>query len=72
MMKMCIDRIEGTRAVLILMDDPSVQLSVPLNLLPPGCREGEILLIAIERDFNATRVAKEQAKNLIEKLKKRK
>jgi hypothetical protein len=72
MMKMCIDRIEGTKAVLISMDDQSVQLSVPLKLLPPGCREGEILLIAIERDFNASRVAKERAKNLIEKLKKRK
>jgi hypothetical protein len=72
MMKACIDRIEGNLAVLIAMDDESLQFSVPLNLLPPGCREGEILLIAIERDFNATRVAKERTKNLIEKLKKRK
>ena len=71
-MKVCIDRIEGTIAVLIAMDDESLQLSVPLKLLPPGCREGEILLIAIERDFNATRVAKERANNLIERLKKRK
>jgi hypothetical protein len=71
-MKASIDRIEGTIAVLIPMDDESLQLTVPLKLLPPGCREGEILLIAIKRDFKATGVAKERVKSLIEKLKKRK
>jgi hypothetical protein len=71
-MKASIDRIEGTTAVLIPMDDESLQLSVPLKLLPIGCREGEILLIAIKRDFKATGAAKERVKSLIEKLKKRK
>ena len=71
-MKASIDRIEGTTAVLIPMDDESLQLSVPLKLLPIGCREGEILLIAIERDLKATRAAKERVKSLVEKLKKRK
>lgn len=71
-MKASIDRIEGTTAVLIPMDDESLQLSVPLKLLPIGCREGEILTIAIERDFKATGVAKERVKSLMEKLKSKK
>jgi hypothetical protein len=71
-MKAIIDRIEGTIAILIPMDDESLQFTVPRNLLPSGAREGEILLIAIERDFKATGVAKERVKSLIEKLKKRK
>jgi hypothetical protein len=71
-MKVSIDRIEGTFAVLIPLDDESLRVTVPVSLLPSGCKEGEILLIVIERDFKATGVAKERVKSLIEKLKKQK
>jgi hypothetical protein len=71
-MKVTIDRIEGTVAVLIACEDESVRVNVPVSLLPPGCREGDILTIRIERDRAATEAAHERVSGLIEKLKKRK
>jgi hypothetical protein len=71
-MKVSIDRIEGTVAVLISRADESVRVNVPLSLLPPGCRIGDILTIRIERDIQATEAAQERVSGLIEKLKKRK
>ena len=71
-MKVTIDRIEGTVAVLVLREDESVRVNVPVSLLPPGCREGDILTIRIERDREATEAAQERVSGLIEKLKKRK
>ena len=71
-MKVTLDRIEGTVAVLISREDESVRVNVPVSLLPPGCREGDILTIRIERDRVATESAQERVSGLIEKLKKRK
>jgi len=71
-MKATIDRIEGTVAVLISREDESVRVNVPVSLLPPGCREGDILTIRIEQDRAATEAAYERVSGLIEKLKKRK
>jgi hypothetical protein len=71
-MKAGIDRVEGTLAVLIPIDDESKKLTIPIHLLPPGCREGDILSIGIEKDKKATGAERERVKNLIEKLKKRK
>ena len=71
-MKVTIDRIEGPVAVLISCDDESVRVDLPVSLLPPGCREGDILRIRIERDRAATEAAQERVAGLIEKLKKRK
>ena len=71
-MKVTIDRVEGTVAVLISLEDESVRVNVPVSLLPPGCREGDILTIRIERDRAATEAAQERVADLIEKLKKRK
>jgi len=71
-MKVTIDRIEGTVAVLVSREDESVRVNVPVSLLPPGCRQGDILTIRIERDREATEAAQERVSGLIEKLKKRK
>ena len=71
-MKVTIDRVEGTVAVLISGEDESVRVNIPVSLLPPGCREGDILTILIERDRAATEAAQERVSGLIEKLKKRK
>jgi hypothetical protein len=71
-LKVTIDRIEGTVAVLISREDESVRVNVPVSLLPPGCREGDILTIRIEQDRAATEAAQERVADLIEKLKKRK
>ena len=71
-MKATIDRIEGTIAVVISREDESVRVNVPVSLLPPGCREGDILTIRIERDRAASDAAQERVYGLLEKLKKRK
>lgn len=71
-MKAVIDRIEGPLAVLIAREDESIRLTIPVSLLPDGCREGDILSIGIERDNQTTEAAKERVSALIEKLKKRK
>ena len=71
-MKVTIDRIEGTVAVLISREDEAVLVNVPVSLLPHGCQEGDILTIRIERDIQATEAAHERVSGLIEKLKKRK
>ena len=71
-MKVTLDRIEGTVAVLISREDESVRVNVPVSLLPPGCQEGDILTIRIERDLQETGAAQERVSGLIDKLKKRK
>jgi len=69
-MKVTIDRIEGTVAVLVSREDESVRVNVPVSLLPPGSREGDILTIRIEQDREATEAAQKRVSGLIEKLKK--
>jgi hypothetical protein len=67
-LKVTVDRIEGTVAVLISCEDESVRVNVPVSLLPPGTREGETLTIRIERDRAATEAAQDRVTGLIEKL----
>jgi hypothetical protein len=70
-MKAVIDRIEGKLAVLLMGEDGSQKVNMPLILIPEGCKEGDVLDIAIKKDEKATGEAIDQSKNLIEKLKKR-
>jgi hypothetical protein len=71
-MKATIDRIEGTTAVLISQDDEAMRFSLPVSLLPPGFREGDILTIGIERDTTGTKEAKKRLSDRIERLKNQK
>jgi hypothetical protein len=71
-MKVAIDRIESGIAVLISRDDPQIRFTVPVSVLPPGCKEGDILTLSLERDETATTAAKERVTSLIDKLKKKK
>jgi hypothetical protein len=70
-MRATIDRIEGTLAVLIAEEDESVWFTLPISLLPAGCREGDIVVIGIERDIEATTAARERVSGRIENLKSR-
>jgi hypothetical protein len=71
MMRATIDRIESPFAVLITQEDESVRFTLPLSLLPAGSREGDIVVIGIERDIEATIAARERVSGRIEKLKNR-
>ena len=70
-MKATIDRIEGTIAVLILQDDEMMRFNLPVSLLPPGCQEGDILDIRIERDPAGTADARKRVSGRIGTLKNR-
>ncbi len=71
-MKATIDRIEGKMAVLIPLDDETARINFPVSLLPPDCREGDILMVEIERDIPGTKKAKERVSDRIERLRNRK
>jgi hypothetical protein len=71
-MKVSIDRIEQGVAVLLIQDDSSGIIRVPIILLPPGCREGDVLSLTLETDHGETAAAKERVTGLIDKLKKKK
>ncbi len=68
-MKAMIDRIEGTIAVLIPQDDEEMRFNLPVSLLPPGCREGDMLTIGIERDLKGTAEARNRVSGRIAALK---
>ncbi len=69
--KVTLDRIEENIAVLLVRDEESVRINIPLCLLPPESREGDILEIAITKDKQETEDAKERVSSLLEKLKKK-
>jgi len=68
-MKATIDRIEEGIAVLILVTDEPVRMTVPVSLLPPDSKEGDIVTIAIDRDEVASATSKDRVTSLIDKLK---
>lgn len=67
--KVTLDRIEEGNAVLLIRDDESIKIDIPLFLLPLGSREGDILDITITKDVQETADAKERVSSLLEKLK---
>ena len=70
-MRATIDRIESPLAVMIAQDDESVRFLLPLSLLPAGSHEGDIVVIGIELDREATMAAQERISGRIEHLKHR-
>jgi hypothetical protein len=67
--KVTLDRIEEDIAVLLVRDEEKIKINIPLFLLPPGSKEGDILSIAITRNVKETEDAKERVSSLLEKLK---
>ncbi|MDD2613373.1 MAG: DUF3006 domain-containing protein [Methanosarcina sp.] len=67
--KVTLDRIEEGIAVLLVRDEETVKINIPLFLLPPESREGDILDITIARNIKETGDAKERVSALLEKLK---
>ena len=69
-MNVSIDHIDEGIAVLIMPGKPGERIQVPASLLPPGCREGDILTLTLTSNPAATEAAKERVSGLIKKLKK--
>jgi len=70
-MKATVDRIEEGIAVLIDREDDTRHISIPVPLLPPGCKEGDVITLTLERDEEETAAAKARVSGLVEKLRKR-
>jgi len=70
-MKVNIDRVEEGIAVLIVQEDPSSRIRIPVSLLPPASREGDVLDMWLEPDPAATAAARERVAGLIRKMKKK-
>lgn len=67
--KVTLDRIEEGTAVLLIRDDETVKINIPLFLLPAESKEGDILDITITKDVQETAYAKKRVSSLLEKLK---
>ncbi len=70
--KATLDRIENKIAVLLVKPEETINVSIPLSLLPEGSKEGDILNIDITKDMQETEQAKERVSSLLEKLKNKK
>lgn len=70
-MRATIDRIDEGIAVMIPREGDARPFHLPVSLLPPGCREGDIVTVTIEWDEAATAEAKERVAGLIGKLEKK-
>jgi len=67
--KVTLDRIEEGVEVLLVRDEEKIKINIPLFLLPPESREGDILDITIARNLQETENAKERVLSMLEKLK---
>jgi hypothetical protein len=68
-MKVSIDRIEEGIAVLVLQENPRGRILIPDSLLPPGCREGDVLSLTLSKDRTDTAAVKKRVSGLIDTLK---
>lgn len=62
-----IDRFEGSKAVL-LVGETEVRSVWPRACLPAGAGEGDYLSLTVETDREATRMAKQEAEELLRQL----
>ncbi|MDR7665503.1 DUF3006 domain-containing protein [Methanosarcina sp. Z-7115] len=67
--KVTFDRIEEGTAVLLVRDEEMVKINIPLFLLPPESKEGDILDITVVKEVKETEDVKERVSSLLEKLK---
>jgi hypothetical protein len=67
-MKATVDRIEWKVAVLISREDPSQRITLPAMLLPPGCREGDIVSLTLETDADETEAARTRVASIVNRL----
>ena len=67
-MKAFVEQINEDKALLLLGDDESVRVVVPLEWLPEGAREGTVLRLDFTIDSDATAQGKARIRSLLENL----
>lgn len=66
---LAIDRFEGdAKQIAVLVDDQDRTIDFPRDLLPEGCRAGDVISMTLERDGAATRRVADEAKALQDEL----
>jgi len=66
-----LDRFEGTDPELaVLLTSDGTEITLPREMLPHGCRPGEILSCTLQRDLQATQKLAEETRALQARLKK--
>lgn len=64
-----VNRFEGERhSIAVLLTDDGEAVNMPISLLPPDTRPGDVLTFAIERDREATRKVAEETGRVQRKL----
>ncbi len=69
--RLAIDLFEGDKKqVAVLLTDDGFQVHFPRSLLPKGVKAGDILILNIEKDAEATRNVAQQTRAVQDDLKK--
>jgi len=69
--RLSLDRFEGSDPELaVLLTSDGTEITIPREMLPQGCRPGEVLSCTLQRDLRATRKLAEETKALQARLKK--
>lgn len=68
--KAVVDRIEGSKAVVLLGEEEQDAVDFPKNFLPSEVKEGDILNFKIQVKSRKTKESKEQVAEMIRKLSK--
>lgn len=63
-----VDRVEGDLAV-ILLGKPGYAVTWPIEDLPDGISEGSVLVVSVREDSEASKAAKAEIGELIDRLK---
>jgi hypothetical protein len=69
-MKIIVDRIEDTIAVLVVSDNDEISFNLPLAYLPAGVKAGDHLDVAIKIDRKSREAAERRTKDLLDELTK--
>ena len=63
-----VDQINGGIAQVLLGEDESARLNVPVSWLPKGTKEGTVLRLNLEIDESATREGKARVRRLLDQM----
>ena len=69
-MKVIVDRIEDSIAVLVVSDNDEVSFNLPLAYLPAGLKAGDHLEVTFEIDSKSREAAERRVKDLLGELTK--
>ncbi len=63
-----VDRIEGPTAVVLLGEDESVIVNLPVAWLPKGVKEGTAIKLGVSVDEDATNAGKGRVQSLLDSM----